>query len=92
VFGLMGALVVVGWKARVQLQGLLMWLGINAVITFVVPNVSWQGHLGGLLGGALIAAILVLAPRSRRTTLQVLGLSLLGVVLVAATVARTLVL
>ncbi|WP_435769673.1 rhomboid family intramembrane serine protease [Nocardioides sp. SYSU DS0651] len=92
VFGLLGALLVVGLKRGDYVQGLLLWLGINVVITFAVPNVSWQGHLGGLAGGALIAAILVFAPRERRTTLQVAGLAVLAVLLVAATVARTLVL
>lgn len=90
VFGLMGALVVVGIKLGGNVQGLLFWIGLNLVITFAVPNVSWQGHFGGLVGGAAIAAVLVFAPRERRTTLQVAGLSALGAVLVLATVLRTL--
>ncbi len=92
VFGLMGALIVVGLKVGGNIQGLLMWIGINAVITFTLPNVSWQGHFGGLAGGAAIAAILVFAPRERRTALQVAGLSAFALLLVLATVARTLVL
>ena len=92
VFGLMGALLVVGLKVGGQVQGLTMWIGINVAITFLVPNVSWQGHFGGLAGGALIAAILVYAPKDRRTTLQAIGLSALAVLLVLATIGRTLVL
>lgn len=92
VFGLMGALVVVGLKARGQVQGLLLWIGINVVLTFTIPNVSWQGHFGGLVGGAAIAAVLAFAPRERRTSVQVAGLTAIGVLLVVATVARTLVL
>lgn len=34
-----------------QLGALLL---INAVIPFIIPRVSWQGHLGGLIGGFLI--------------------------------------
>jgi membrane associated rhomboid family serine protease len=90
VFGLMGGLIVVGHKIGGQVQGLLMWLGINVALTFLVPNVSWQGHFGGLVGGGLIAALLVYAPKQRRTAVQLGGLVLLGVLLAGATVARTL--
>lgn len=90
IFGLIGALLVIGFKMGAEMQGLLMWFGINLLITFVVPNVSWQGHLGGLAGGAAIAAILVYAPRRRRTTVQVAGLTGLVVVLLAAAAVRIL--
>ena len=34
-------------------------LVINLVLTFAVPGISWQGHIGGLITGALIAAVFV---------------------------------
>ncbi|MCX6398711.1 MAG: rhomboid family intramembrane serine protease [Propionibacteriales bacterium] len=89
IFGLMGALVVIGLKVGGQVQGLLMWIGINVVLTFTLPNVSWQGHFGGLIGGAVITAVIVFAPRPRRTQLQVVGLTAVGIILVLATLART---
>ena len=46
-------------------------------------SISWQGHLGGLLGGALTAAIIVYAPRKRREMIQWTGI---GLVLVVALV------
>ncbi|MCR1785379.1 rhomboid family intramembrane serine protease [Nocardioides carbamazepini] len=92
VFGLMGALVVVGLKVGGNVQSLLMWIGLNVVLTFSLPNVSWQGHFGGLVGGAAIAAVLVFAPKERRTALQVAGLTAIGAALVVATVLRTVVL
>ena len=90
VFGLMGALLVVGLKRRLEVQGLLLWVGIIVVLTFTLNNVSWQGHFGGLVGGAVIAALIVLAPREKRTVVQAVGLSAIVVLLVAATVARIL--
>ena len=88
VFGLLGALLVIGHKIGGDISGLWGWLGINALLTFVVPNVSWQGHLGGLLGGALVAAILVYAPRERRTAVQLGGLLAMGVALTVAALVR----
>jgi membrane associated rhomboid family serine protease len=92
VFGLMGALLVIALKVHGNTQGILVWIGINAVFTFTIPNISWQGHLGGCLGGALIATILVYAPRNRRTQMQVLGLSAFTLLLLVAVAARTAVL
>jgi membrane associated rhomboid family serine protease len=92
IFGLMGALLVVAVKVGGNVQSILGWLAINAVFTIAVPGVSWQGHLGGFLGGVLITGMLVYAPKARRSQLQVAGLTLMVVALAAATVARTAVL
>ncbi len=79
IFGLMGALLVLAVKVGGNVQLIGTWLVLNVVITFTFPNISWQGHLGGFVGGALVAATLVYAPRARRTTWQVAGLALIGV-------------
>lgn len=92
IFGLMGALLVVGIKVRGNVQPILLWIGINVVITVVGRGlISWQGHLGGLLGGIVVAAVLVYAPRGRRTVWQAIGLATLATVAVLALVARALV-
>lgn len=74
IYGLFGALAVITIKVRGDLRSIAVLLGLNLLITFAVPNISWQGHLGGLLGGAAIAGILIYAPRTRRTQTQLLGL------------------
>ncbi len=89
VFGLMGALLVIAYKVKADYSQILLWIGINAVLTFTFSNISWQGHLGGLVGGMLIAAILAYAPRRRRTQVQVAGLAVLVLLLVVAILART---
>lgn len=88
VFGLIGSLVVVGLKVRADLQVAFTWLGINLVYSFLGPGISWQGHLGGLVGGALAAAIIVHAPRADRSRTQLLGLAGLAVVVLGATLLR----
>lgn len=56
VFGLMAGLLVLQWQRRLNLvSDLGLWLGLNLVITFTLPNISIGGHLGGILGGAAAA-------------------------------------
>ena len=89
VFGLMGALLVVALKVKGDVQGLLVWLGINAVITVLGASfISWQGHLGGFLGGVVVAAVLVHSPRTRRTAWQVAGCAFLAAALFALIAVR----
>ena len=38
---------------------------LNLVITFTIPRISWTGHVGGLVVGALLG--LLLAPRHAPT-------------------------
>ena len=89
IFGLMGALLVVALKLRAQVQGILLWIGINFFLTISVSGISWQGHLGGFVGGVVIAGILVYAPRGpRRTTFQVCGLVAVGALVALAIILR----
>lgn len=89
IFGLMGALLIVAHKVGGDVQGILTWIGINFLITLVfVNNISWQGHLGGFLGGLAVAGVLVYAPKGpRRTRFQVAGLTGISLVVLAALVA-----
>ena len=70
IFGLMGALAVMALKVRGQLQSVLVWLGLNLVLTFTIANISWQGHIGGLVGGLAVGTAMIYAPRSRRSLVQ----------------------
>ncbi len=62
-FGLFGAFVVVGRRIGADVKSTLVIIGINFGISFVVPGVDWHAHLGGLIGGAIAAKILL---RQRR--------------------------
>jgi membrane associated rhomboid family serine protease len=91
IFGLMGALLVVGLKIRANVQQLLFWIGLNVVFTVTASSfISWQGHFGGLVGGAALAAIVVYAPRKGRAAFQwtaIGGFALVCVLLLAARAA-----
>ena len=66
IFGLMGGLLVMAVKVGGNVSQIGMLLLINLVITFTIPGISWQGHLGGFVGGVLVGAALVYAPRGPR--------------------------
>lgn len=75
VFGLFGATFVVGRKLKMDVRWVVAIIGLNLAFTFVIPlissqNISWQGHLGGLVTGAVVAAVFAYAPRTKRNLVQ----------------------
>ncbi len=71
-------------------QQFLVLLGINLVLTFTIPNIDVRGHLGGLVGGAVVAIVLVsVPPGPRRSLLQGLGCAAVALLLAVVVVART---
>lgn len=66
VFGLFAAVIVLNRHLGRDSSSMLAIIGINAVLGFIIPNVAWQAHLGGLVAGALVALALTVA-RSRRS-------------------------
>ncbi|MCC7078566.1 MAG: rhomboid family intramembrane serine protease [Acidimicrobiia bacterium] len=64
VFGLFGAVGVLAWRRRHTPQGRALWrniavlLVINLVFTFAFPGIAWQAHVGGLVAGGALMAIL----------------------------------
>lgn len=75
IFGLFGAMFVVGKRVSVDVRGVVAVIAINLLFTFLAPlissqRISWQAHVGGLVTGALVAAAYVYPPRERRTMIQ----------------------
>lgn len=89
IFGLMGALVVAGRRLRYDIRQVVILLVINVVIGFIAPGVDWRAHLGGLITGAAMAAVLVWVPRKHRVLWQVVGTAVVLTILVMVTLWRT---
>jgi membrane associated rhomboid family serine protease len=70
VFGLFAATFVVARKVNVDIRWVVIMIVINLVITFTVPSISWQGHLGGLVTGGLVAFAYAYGPRENRNLVQ----------------------
>ena len=68
VFGLMGGAAVVARNRGFSLMesGLGIWIGLNLLITFTIPNISIGGHIGGLVGGTVTTLLLVELPDRMR--------------------------
>jgi membrane associated rhomboid family serine protease len=60
IFGLMGGAAVVMHNRGMNIleSGLGIWIGLNLLITFAVPNISIGGHVGGLIGGTVCALLM----------------------------------
>lgn len=67
IFGLFGALFAIGLKlgerGRELVQSNIGILVINLLWTFMVPGISWQAHVGGLIAGFILTYILFYPPR-----------------------------
>ena len=83
IFGLFAATLVLSRKLNLDMRWIAGLIVVNLVITFVVPSISWQGHLGGLLTGAALGALYGYAPRAHRVLIEVAA----SLVLVALCVA-----
>ena len=88
IFGLFGAYFVVARRLRVDARGVVILIVINLGITFALPNIAWQAHVGGLLTGGLLTAAYVYAPRQRRTLLQIGATVAMAALLTAAVLVR----
>jgi membrane associated rhomboid family serine protease len=84
IFGLFGALLVIGRHIGANITGIAIVLGINLVIGFIPGmNVSWQAHVGGLVTGLLVGFIFTRTRAARQRTLQIVLLAAVAVGLLA---------
>lgn len=67
IFGLFGALFAIGFKlGKPGMELVRANIGIlvlNLIITFTVPQISWQAHVAGLLAGFVLTYAIYFPPR-----------------------------
>lgn len=59
IFGLFGALLIAGDRIGANIREIAIIIGLNFALGFILGGVDWRAHLGGLIGGALCAQVLV---------------------------------
>ncbi len=92
IFGLMAAVIVVARGRGVEevASQFGLFVVLNLVLTFSIPGISIGGHIGGLIGGGLAAALVIFVERQLKGR-QGFALELAGIVLmIGATFAGAL--
>jgi membrane associated rhomboid family serine protease len=85
IFGILGAMLIIEWQITGRLAGNAMtWIVINLIISFAIPNISWGGHIGGLIGGILITLAYAHWRDGRAQHGQIAIPGVLGLIAVAA--------
>ncbi len=82
-FGLMAAYFVMARKFGANTGQLVGLIAINLAFGFLVPGIAWQGHLGGLIAGGLIAYVYT----SKNRAIQQLIVAAIGIGLVVLPLA-----
>ena len=65
VYGLIAAYVAIAVSLRLPVRSLVMQAGAWLIAGFIIPGLSWQGHLGGAIAGWVVTTV-ILRLASRR--------------------------
>ncbi len=88
IFGMLGAFLLVARKHGGNVRQILI---LNVVITVMGSSfISWQGHLGGLIGGLAVTAALIHLPRQHRKRWQWPLVGLIGGLALVITAVKAL--
>jgi membrane associated rhomboid family serine protease len=84
IFGLFGALYVLARRRGLETGGIVGIIALNLVFSFTFSNIDWRGHVGGLVTGIVVAAVLAYSPAGpARDRAQALGTGVVALVLAA---------
>lgn len=72
IFGLLGAFFIIQRSLGGRNVQIMIVIAINLVLGFVIPNVAWQAHVGGLIVGGIVAYVLLKTRALRKKNKQML--------------------
>lgn len=85
IFGLFGAILVIGRQLGQNITGILVILGLNLVVGFIPGmGIAWQAHIGGAVVGAAVAFIYAKTRLAKQRRMQIV--LLIGVALALAAI------
>ena len=86
IFGLFAAFYIVARRQGWQTNAIVLTIALNLVLSFSFSSeIDWRGHVGGLIIGGAVMAILAYVPRGpQRNQIQALGIVAIAVVLAGA--------
>ena len=82
-FGLMGAYFVILKTLGGNQTQILILIAVNFGLGFIVPGISWEGHLGGLVTGVVVSNVYARTRRANQKGQQLAGLVVVGLALAA---------
>lgn len=86
IFGLLGAFFVIQRSLGGKNTQIIVVIAINLALGFIIPNVAWQAHVGGLIVGGIVAFVLLRTRARAKRNEQSLLLFAVFVGLVVATI------
>jgi len=87
IWGIMGAALILEWRRIYVFGGQAMGLVVlNLAFTFLIPGISRGGHVGGLIGGALVALSFLYL--RRQPALAAVAVTAVGVLSVAVALSQ----
>lgn len=87
-FGLMAAFFVIIRETGGNASQLFGLIAINFALGFFVSGISWEGHLGGLVTGLLIAFVYAKTRRPNQLAFQIAGVGIIWAALAGLTLLR----
>jgi membrane associated rhomboid family serine protease len=84
-FGLMGAYFIIVRSLGSNGSQIFVLIAINLAMGFFIPGISWEGHLGGLIGGLAMAGVYAETRRPEQRIARLLGVAGVVALLLLAT-------